>query len=79
MAALSDAQRDYFGVFALNGKLLNAMKTNPKEFIKKAKTRGILKILGFKPGKESIDESMESFRYGRVMFMADQVSCLKIV
>lgn len=52
MAALSDAQRDYFGVFALNGKLLNAMKTNPKEFIKKAKTRGILKILGFKPRKE---------------------------
>lgn len=52
MAALSDAQRDYFGVFALNVKLLNAMKTNPKEFIKKAKTRGILKILGFKPRKE---------------------------
>ncbi|XP_057418190.1 DNA topoisomerase 2-like [Lotus japonicus] len=82
MAALSDAQRDYFGVFALNGKLLNAMKTNPKEFIKKAKTRGAQFIYTIESQHVIIciyvymiylgSIKFQHFRYGRVMFMADQ-------
>ncbi|KAI9452414.1 DNA topoisomerase [Lactarius psammicola] len=62
VAGLGVVGRDYFGVFPLRGKLLNIMKNEEIQNIKK--------IMGLQHNKDYSD--IGSLRYGQLMIMTDQ-------
>lgn len=69
--ALDSKRRAYYGVFALQGKLLN-VRNATKEVINKNKQIQQLKIiLGLEDGN-----TFDNLRYGKVMIMTDQVGLL---
>jgi DNA topoisomerase-2 len=51
MAGLEVIGRDYYGVFPLKGKLLNAREANNKTLMNNIEILNIIKILGLQIGK----------------------------
>uniref|UniRef100_A0A6B2KWU8 DNA topoisomerase 2 n=1 Tax=Arcella intermedia TaxID=1963864 RepID=A0A6B2KWU8_9EUKA len=62
--------RDYFGIYALRGKLLNVRRATSKHIAASAEIGHIKQILGLQIGKKY--DSVKSLRYGRLMLMTDQ-------
>jgi DNA topoisomerase II len=51
MAGLEVIGRDYYGVFPLKGKLLNARESTPKTLNDNAEIQNIIKIIGLQVQK----------------------------
>ncbi|MEQ2218283.1 DNA topoisomerase 2-beta [Xenoophorus captivus] len=69
--------RDRYGVFPLRGKILNVREATHKQIMENAEINNIIKIVGLQYKKSYDDpESLRTLRYGRIMIMTDQVTCL---
>ena len=62
--------RDYYGVFPLKGKMINAKNSSSSAINSNSEIQDIKKILGLASGKKYTDT--KSLRYGKVMVMTDQ-------
>jgi DNA topoisomerase-2 len=64
--------RDWFGVYALRGKLLNVRNATPDAISKNKELGDIIKILGLRiRGDYADDESFATLSYGRVLIITD--------
>jgi DNA topoisomerase-2 len=70
MEGLKVINRDYYGVFALKGKLLNARETSASVLSKNEEICNIIKLLGLQIGKKYT--SVKELRYGHIIIMTDQ-------
>ncbi|EKE37602.1 hypothetical protein ENUP19_0294G0003 [Entamoeba nuttalli] len=70
VSGLSVVGRDYYGVFPLRGKPLNAREIAPSKVKENHEFENIAKIMGLRYGK--VYTSIDELRYGSVMIMADQ-------
>lgn len=66
--------RDYFGSFALKGKLLNPRGMDHESLAKNKELTGIIKILNLKPWPVdyTLAKNRKTMRYGHVIIMTDQ-------
>lgn len=65
--------RNYNGVFPLQGKILNSSKADDDKYVSNKEISSIKKILGIKEGVDYSDEAnMKKLRYGKVCVFADQ-------
>jgi DNA gyrase/topoisomerase IV subunit B len=75
IAGLSVVGRDYFGVFPLRGKLLNAREKDDKIVKNNAEISNLVKIMGLKfegkTKKKNKEDSLKDLRYGRIMIFTD--------
>jgi DNA topoisomerase II len=62
--------QDYFGIFALKGKLLNVREASHAQIAKNEEVQKIAQILGLQFGKSYTD--LKSLRYGKILIMTDQ-------
>jgi DNA topoisomerase-2 len=73
MAGLSIVGRDYYGVFPLKGKLLNAREAPIKQLMANEEINNIIKIMGLKHGeKYDTEEAIKTLRYERIICLTDQ-------
>ena len=73
MAGLSIVGRDYYGVFPLKGKLLNAREAPIKQLMANEEINNIIKIMGLKHGeKYETEEAINTLRYDRFICLTDQ-------
>ena len=72
MSGLSVVGRDYYGVFPLKGKLLNARDASLSQISKNEEIKNIIDILGLKFNVEYDETNIKTLRYGSLMIMADQ-------
>ena len=70
VSGLGVVGRDYYGVFPLRGKLLNAREATSKQIRDNAEIQAICTIMGLQFGKTY--ENVKQLRYGRLMIMTDQ-------
>lgn len=64
--------RDWFGIYALRGKVLNCRNSKPLTISKNNVVADIIKALGIQYGVDySVDENFKKLRYGRVMIITD--------
>jgi DNA topoisomerase-2 len=64
--------RDYFGVMALRGKLLNCRNASTKTIASNKEISNIIQALGLQYGKDyTSEEAFRTLRYGRVMCLCD--------
>ncbi|ELP87606.1 DNA topoisomerase, putative [Entamoeba invadens IP1] len=70
VSGLSVVGRDYYGVFPLRGKPLNAREISSAKVKNNQEFENIAKIMGLRYGKKYTD--LNELRYGCVMIMADQ-------
>jgi len=70
IAGLCVVDKDYFGVFPLKGKPMNAREHSTSAAMKNDEIIAICRILGLEPGAKYTDKSQ--LRYGSIVFMADQ-------
>ena len=70
IAALSEMDSSYFGIFPLRGKPLNVRDTNLQKVRDNEEMKNIINILGLEFGKKYTDTS--KLRYGKVVFFSDQ-------
>lgn len=70
MDGLQIIGRDYYGVFPLKGKPLNARNASDDQLAKNEEFTAFMKIMGLQPGVEYTDASQ--LRYGSIMLMTDQ-------
>lgn len=70
IAGLGVVGRDYYGVFPLKGKPLNARENSPAVLAKNEEICNIVKALGLQMGKRYA--STKDLRYGRLIIMSDQ-------
>ncbi|GJS20659.1 DNA topoisomerase 2 [Tanacetum coccineum] len=61
---------DKYGVFPLEGNLLNVREASPQELEKNTDVQNIKKILGLQDGK--IYENVKELRYGHLMIMVNE-------
>ena len=75
IAGLSVVGRDYFGVFPLRGKLLNAREKDDKIVKNNTEISNLVKIMGLKfdgkTKKKNKEDSIKDLRYGRIMIFTD--------
>ncbi len=72
MSGLSVVGRDFYGVFPLKGKPLNAREASTKQVMANDEIKNIVDILGLKFGVKYDEDSIKTLRYGHLMIMADQ-------
>ena len=73
MAGLSKVGRDFYGVFPLKGKLLNAREAPIKQLMANEEINNIIKIMGLKHGeKYDTSEAIKTMRYERIICLTDQ-------
>ena len=80
ISGLSVVGRDYYGVFPLRGKLLNARSSLLKKVVQNKEISNIMKILGLTIGIFGKEKNKEKrmnilknkLRYGRVLIFTDQ-------
>lgn len=70
ISGLKVVGRDYYGVFPLKGKVINAKNVSSKKVNENDEIQNLKKIIGLVSGKKYTD--VNSLRYGRVMVMTDQ-------
>ena len=75
VSGLSVVGRDNFGVFPLRGKLLNVREAALAQITANVELQHIKTILGLQHQK--VYTSVDSLRYGSLMIMTDQVSCIR--
>ena len=64
--------RDWHGILALRGKILNTRNATPSTIAKNAIVSDIIKALGVKTGVDyTIEENYKKLRYGRVLIIVD--------
>ena len=73
MSGLAVKGRDYFGVFPLKGKPLNASSATLGDLLKNEEFAAIKQILGLQTGRvyEDAEDEKAGLRYGRVLIFAD--------
>jgi len=73
IAGLSVVGRDYFGVFPLRGKLLNARDIDIKKVEKNNEIINLVKIMGLKFGgkNKNKEDTLKDLRYGKIMIFTD--------
>lgn len=66
--------RDYYGIFPLKGKLLNAREATNKKLLNNQEIANIKAILGLKQGKKykKLNDMLDDMRYGKMMIVTDQ-------
>lgn len=69
ISGLSVIGRDYYGVFPLRGKMLNAREASAKQLTENAEINAIKKIVGLQHGKTY--ENVSELRYGNIMVITD--------
>ncbi|KAJ4842592.1 hypothetical protein Tsubulata_029706 [Turnera subulata] len=62
--------RDYYGIFALNGKPLNVLKATKQTLEENEQLSYIKEIIGLEDGKDY--KSTDDLRYGHILLMTDQ-------
>lgn len=70
ISGLKVVGRDYYGVFPLKGKMINAKNASDSSLIENSEIQDIKKIIGLESGKKYTE--LSSLRYGKVMIMTDQ-------
>lgn len=70
MAGLNKIGRDYYGVFPLKGKLLNARKASPTKISENKEIEAIVKLVGLEYKKEYT--STKGLYYGSIIILTDQ-------
>ena len=64
--------RDWFGVYALRGKILNVIKSNPKTISENKVITDVIQTLGLRYGVDYTDDSnFSQLNYGRLMILTD--------
>lgn len=69
VSGMSIIGRDYYGIFALKGKVLNVREATQQQLLKNEEINNLKKIIGLQHGKKY--ESVESLRYGKIMLLTD--------
>jgi DNA topoisomerase-2 len=70
--AFGKTGRDWFGIYALRGKVLNCRKAKPVTIAKNHVVSDIIKALGISYGVDyTNDDNFNKLRYGRVMIITD--------
>jgi DNA topoisomerase-2 len=65
--------RDWYGILALRGKLLNTRNAKADSIAANKEITNIIQILGLQYGMDySVDSNYKQLRYGRVMILTDQ-------
>lgn len=72
ISGLSVVGREYYGVFPLKGKILNAKDASIKKISENEEITNIKKIIGLENGKEYTSENFNDLRYGKIMILSDQ-------
>jgi DNA topoisomerase-2 len=70
LSVLPEDKRKYYGVMPLRGKIINPKDSKLETIEKNKEFAEIKQVLGLKQGTEYSD-SIDSLRYGRVIFMTD--------
>lgn len=64
--------RDWFGVYALRGKILNVIKANPKSISENKIITDIIQAIGLRYGVDYLDDdNFSQLNYGRLMILTD--------
>ena len=64
--------RDWFGVYALRGKILNVIKSNPKSISENKIITDMVQALGLRYGVDyTNDENFSQLNYGRLLILTD--------
>ena len=72
IGAFGKQGRDWFGIYALRGKILNVRNASPTSIAKNAIVVDIIKALGLKQELDYTEEkAFKTLRYGRVLTIAD--------
>ena len=72
VGAFGKKGRDWFGVYALRGKVLNVRNAKPASIAKNAVVTDIIKAIGLRTDVDyKQDEPFNSLRYGKVMIITD--------
>ena len=66
------AGSDYLGAYPLKGKPLNVRNTSMDKIQKNKEFMELVKIIGLPLGKKDTVKSIDSLRYGRLLFLTDQ-------
>lgn len=70
--ALGRKGRDYFGIFPLRGKILNARKASPKQLSENKVLNDLNNILGLRYGVDyTNDKEYKTLKYGTIMTLTD--------
>lgn len=65
--------RDYWGIYALRGKLLNTRNASLSQITKNKEIVDVIQILNLKFDTDySVDKNFDTLNYGKVMIMTDQ-------
>ena len=74
VSGLSREDRNYYGVYPLKGKLLNARDISIKKLSENQEINELKKILGLETNRKykSVDDVKKYLRYGKILFMTDQ-------
>ena len=73
IGAFGKEGRDWFGIYALRGKLLNVRNSKVESIAKNRVISDIIKALGISHGLDySKDENFKNLRYGKIMIITDQ-------
>lgn len=74
VSGLSVIGRDYYGVFPIQGKILNVRDAGEKKIAENKEIKDLIRIIGLNPNKSYKDweKDSSSLRYGKIMLMADQ-------
>ncbi|XP_044003497.1 DNA topoisomerase 2-like [Aphidius gifuensis] len=68
-----DKGRVIFGIYSLNGKLLNVRETTDKQISENDNINNLMKILGLQYQKKyETQDDLKTLRYGKLMIMTDQ-------
>ena len=72
VGAFGKAGRDWFGIYALRGKVLNVRNANAASIAKNAVISDIIKALGAKLDADyTIENLFKTLRYGRILIITD--------
>lgn len=70
--ALGKKGRDYFGIYALRGKLLNTRNASQDTIVKNKVISDLVKILGLRYNVDyTDDENFKNLHYGKIMILVD--------
>jgi DNA topoisomerase-2 len=73
IGAFGKEGRDWFGIYALRGKLLNVRNSKVESIAKNRVISDIIKALGISHGVDyTSDENFKTLRYGKIMIITDQ-------
>jgi DNA topoisomerase-2 len=73
VGAFGKSGRDWFGIYALRGKLLNVRNSNTESISKNAVISDIIKSLGASVDSDyNKDSCFSNLRYGRILIITDQ-------